>query len=177
MKTLAIVVGCGLALNGFAQIPPKNLRVQLSYEQVGKYTQQAVETIEATNTVGTASVVGYKAGRSVTLLAGFEAKTGSTFTADIRPVSVEGDIALKLEAYPSPFEHSTRIEYYLPADGNVNLWVIDAQGKVVGQLVKDESQLAGKHHVEWKPSNLDAGVYIPIVEANQQKATNRIIKK
>ena len=59
----------------------------------------------------------------------------------------------------------------------MNLWIIDAQGKVVGQLVKEENQSAGRHQIEWKPQNLDAGVYIPIIEANQQKATSRLIKK
>ncbi|QHW00492.1 T9SS type A sorting domain-containing protein [Spirosoma endbachense] len=177
MKLLTILAGCCLALNSQAQSPPKNLRIQLSYEKAGQYLQQAVETIEASNTIGLASTVDYKAGRSITLMAGFEAKSGSTFTANIQPVTSEGEISLQLKAYPNPFEHSTRIDYYLPADGVVNLWVIDAQGKIVGQLIQGENQSAGKHQVEWKPSALDAGIYIPIIEANQQKVTTRIVKK
>ena len=177
MKLVAIVAGCCLAANCLGQAPSNNLRVQLSYERAGQYLQQAVETIEAVNIVGNASTVDYKAGRSVTLLTGFEAKLGSTFSATIQPVNAVSELALELKAYPNPFENSTKIDYLLPADGKVSLWIIDAQGKVVGQLLKEENQPAGRHQIEWKPQNLDAGIYIPIIEANQQKATSRLVKK
>ncbi|GAB3897218.1 T9SS type A sorting domain-containing protein [Spirosoma agri] len=177
MKLLFLLLGCGFAVNSMGQAPANNLRVQLSYERAGQYIQQAVETIEAVNVIGTASTVDYKAGRSVTLSTGFEAKLGSTFTAAIQPIIGANELALELKAYPNPFDHSTKIDYLLPADGKVNLWIIDTQGKVVGQLVKEENQSAGRHQIEWKPQNIDAGVYIPIIEANQQKVTSRLIKK
>lgn len=177
MKQILTLVGICLATRGFAQMPSKNLRIQISYERAGQYVQQAIETIEATNTVGSVSTVEYKAGRSIYLLPGFEAKSGSTFTANIKPIQAENELSLKLTAYPNPFEQSTKIEYTLPANGKVNLWIIDAQGRKVGQLVNDEDQEAGTHQVEWKPSAIDAGTYIPIIESNELKATGRIIKK
>lgn len=178
MKTLYLSILCLLpfAQSSFAQSVKKQLVVIGHYDS-GSHSEQATETIEATNTINHLNQVDYKAGRSITLLSGFEAKTGSTFTAVIQPIDVRGELSLQVNTYPNPFDYSTKIDYYLPADGKVNLWVVDANGKIVGQLVKEENQYAGKHQVEWKPQNLDAGIYIPIIEANQQKATSRLIKK
>ena len=163
MRFFIILISCGLAINGHAQNSPKTLRIHLSYEKSGQYIQQAVETIEAVNTIAATSTVEYKAGRSIELLSGFEAKAGSTFTANIKPVEIISDLSLSLTAYPNPFEQSTKIEYILPANGKVNLWIIDAQGKKIGQLITEESQSAGKHEIEWKPSSLVTGTYISLL--------------
>jgi hypothetical protein len=160
-----------------AQAPKENLRILISYQGSGQYLEQALETIEAINTVGTGTTVDYNAGQSVALLPGFEAKAGSVFTAEIKPVKSNNELSLQLRAFPNPFEKSIAIDYYLPADGKVNVWITDAQGKIVGQLVDNQIQSAGQHTIEWNPDSLKAGVYMPVVEANQQKAVSRIVKK
>ena len=179
MRLLLTILGCCITLISVGQASQQSLRLQISYEKAGQYLEQAVATIEAVNTVNASTIVEYRAGRSVTLLPGFEARAGSTFSANIRAVDIgkEGDTRLQLTAFPNPFEQATTIDYYLPADGKVNVWITDTQGKMVGQLVQDENQAAGKHQVEWKPQFIPSGVYIPIVEANQQKAVSRILKK
>ena len=177
MKLILMLAGCCLSLSALAQAPKQTLRILISYQKPGQYLEQAVETIEAVNTVGGSATVEYQAGRSVTLQPGFEAKAGSTFTASIKPGDARGEQPLQLAAFPNPFEQTTTIEYYLPADGTVNLWVTDAQGKVVGQLVQGENQPAGRHRIEWKAGSITSGVYIPVVEANQQRAVSRLVKK
>lgn len=179
MRLILILAGCCLSLCSLAQGPAhkQSLRIQISYQNSGQHLEQAIETIEAVNTIGQSATVEYRAGRSVTLQPGFEAKTGSTFIANIKPVDANGERPLQLAAFPNPFEHTTTIEYYLPADGTVNLWVTDAQGKVVEQLVQGENQPAGRHKINWKAGAISSGVYIPVVEANQQKAVSRLIKK
>jgi len=172
-----LISSCCLSLSSLAQAHKQSLRIQISYQNPGQYLEQAIETIEAVNLVSSAATVEYRAGRSVTLQPGFEAKMGSTFTAIIKPVDVNGERLLQLTAFPNPFEQTTTIEYYLPADGTVNLWITDAQGKVVGQLVQGETQLAGRHRIDWKSGAVTSGVYIPVVEANQQKAVSRLVKK
>ena len=170
-----IAIACS-SLTAFAQVPKQSLRIQISYQNPGQYLEQAIATIEAVNTVGGSATVEYRAGQSVSLQPGCEAKTGSTFTAHIAPVDAKGERPLQLAAFPNPFEQTTTIEYYLPADGTVNLWITDAQGKVVGQLVQGENQPAGRHRVDWKSGAAMSGVYIPVVEANQQKAVSRLMK-
>lgn len=177
MRLLLLFVGCCLTLPCLAQQPQRTLRIQLSYENSDQRLEQAVETIVATSKIGKVANVEYRAGQSITMLPGFEAQNGSTFLAQVKEVQVNGEPSLQLAAFPNPFEQSTTIKYYLPADGKVNLWVTDAQGKVVGQLLRDENQSAGQHNLEWKPTSLSDGVYIPILEVNQQRAVSRIVKK
>ena len=177
MRLILTLAGCCLSLCSLAQAPKQSLRIQISYQKPGQYLEQAIETIEAVNTVGGSATVEYRAGRAVTLQPGFEAKAGSTFTASIKPVNATDERPLQLSAFPNPFEQTTTIEYYLPGDGTVNLWITDAQGKVVGQLVQGEKQSAGRHQIDWKAGAIMSGVYIPIIEANQQKALSRLIKK
>ena len=184
MKTLyMLLTGCLLTATTVLAQAPKNLRIQISYQGAGQHLEQAIETIEAANVVHPATTVDYQAGRSVTLLPGFEARSGSTFAAFIKPVSsspssVAGsEFPLRLSAYPNPFERSTMIEYDLPADGNVNLWITDTQGKIVGKLVQDEVQSAGRHYLEWTPTSVSPGVYIPIIETNQKRVASRLVKK
>jgi hypothetical protein len=177
-RALLSVLG-GLLLSGmaYAQVPGKALRIQITYQNPGQYLEQAVETIEALNVVGKAATVEYRAGQAITLQPGFEAKPGSTFTAAIKPVNATGERPLQLAAFPNPFEQTTTIEYYLPAEGTVNLWIMDTQGKIVGQIVQSEKQAAGRHQIEWKAGTQTPGVYMPVVEANQQKAVGRLVKK
>ena len=177
MRLLLLLMACCSVLTSLAQSSVQKLRIQISYEKAGQYLEQAVETIEATNIVGRVSSVEYRAGQSVTMLPGFEAQNGSTFIAQIKNVEANGETSLQLTAFPNPFEQSTTIKYYLPSDGTVNLWITDAQGKIVGKLVEAENQSAGQHTLVWTPTSLAEGVYIPIIEANQQKAVNRIVKK
>jgi hypothetical protein len=178
MRFILTLVGCCLSLLSIAQTTPQSLRIHLSYENAGQHLEQAIETIEAVNTVGKTSTVTYEAGRSITLKPGFRVGQGGIFTAEIKPiVNKQSEVSLQVRAYPNPFEQSTIIDYYLPANGNVTIFITDAQGKVISQLLKDENQSAGNHQVEWRPTSANAGIYIPIVEVNQQKAVGRIVKK
>ncbi len=177
MKIILTVTGVCLSLVSLAQGTQQTLRIQISYEKAGRYEEQAIETIEAVNIVGIGTTVDYKAGQSVALLPGFEARNGSVFTAEIKPVTGKSELALQLKAFPNPFEESTTIHYTLPADGKVTVWVIDSQGKVVDQLLKGENQFAGEHQIEWKPNAIGVGIYSPIVEVNNQKVVGRLVKK
>ncbi|ADB40901.1 T9SS type A sorting domain-containing protein [Spirosoma linguale] len=178
MKAILTLAVCCLSLLTFAQTVPQALRIQVSYDKGGQHLEQAVETIVAVNTVGKASTVAYQAGRSITLLPGFQASQGSLFTADIKPVASRGnELSLQLKAYPNPFDESTMIDYYLPAEGKVTIVIIDAQGKIINQLIKDENQSAGKHQIEWNATALKAGMYVPIIEHNQKKVVGRLVKK
>jgi hypothetical protein len=178
MRFLLTVIGCCVSLISLAQSKPQqSLRIQITYEKEGRYLEQAVQTIEAVNKVGNATSLEYRAGQAITLSPGFETRTGGTFLAQIKTVSENGEAPLQLAAFPNPFEQSTTIEYYLPASGKVNLSVMNAQGQIISRLVQDEEMSAGRHQIEWKANSTSSGVYIPVVEVNQQKAASRMVKK
>jgi hypothetical protein len=178
LKLLTVTaIGCMTSAIAIAQTNQQTLRIQIQYEKAGRYLEQATETIEAVNVVKKTANVEYQAGQSVTLLPGFSAEMGSTFAANIKAVATKQETPLQLAAYPNPFDQATTIEYYLPSAGKVNLNIIDSQGRIVGQLVQGENQEAGKHTIDWKPESANTGVYFPVVEANQQKVSGRLVKK
>jgi len=78
--------------------------------------------------------------------------------------------------YPNPFNPSTRIDYSVPADGNVRLDIVDILGQVVNVLV-DEYQPAGEYSVEWhgvssSASSAASGVYFYRLQTKTHSAAN-----
>lgn len=177
MRYLLTLLGCCISVLSLAQVPAKSLRIQISYEKEGRYLEQAVETIEAFNTIGIGSTVDYQAGRSVALLPGFVAKTGSIFTAVIKPVDSKSEISLNLKAYPNPFEQSITIDFTLPETGTINLLIVDEKGQIIEQLLENSLQAAGRHQVEWKPVTATTGVYVSVLKTERQTISNRLLKK
>lgn len=60
--------------------------------------------------------------------------------------------------YPNPFNPTTKINYTLPVDGNVQLQIFTAGGELVKSLV-NEKQIAGAYTVEFNAENLASGIY------------------
>ena len=60
--------------------------------------------------------------------------------------------------YPNPFNPTTKIDYQLPNDGNVNISVFDNAGKEVMTLV-NEFKTAGYYTINFNASSLSSGVY------------------
>lgn len=80
---------------------------------------------------------------------------------------------------PNPFNPSTRIEYSLAAAGSVRLSVLDAQGRLVAELVND-IQSAGVHAAEWQGRDaagrpVASGVYLYRLEAEGRTATRKML--
>ncbi|GAB4026632.1 T9SS type A sorting domain-containing protein [Spirosoma gilvum] len=176
MRFILTIVSCCVASLCVAQVTPKSLRIQISYEKSGKYLEQAVETIVAFNHIKPTSVVDYQAGSSITLSPGFLAYNGSTFTAEIKPIENRSEFTLELKAYPNPFEQSTVINFTLPEAGKINLVVVDEKGQIIERLLENSSQSAGQHTFEWKPQALSSGIYIPILKTDRQQVSSRLIK-
>lgn len=61
--------------------------------------------------------------------------------------------------YPNPFNPSTKINYSLPADGEVKLAVFTVEGELVKTLVNGK-QNAGTYTIEFDGSNLASGTYL-----------------
>ncbi|MCB1182872.1 right-handed parallel beta-helix repeat-containing protein [bacterium] len=67
-------------------------------------------------------------------------------------------------AAPNPFNPATRLSFDLAADGDVDLRIYDAAGRLVRTLLSGESRIAGRHTIEWNGRddagrNVSAGVY------------------
>jgi hypothetical protein len=174
MRSIISIIGCLLVISATAQSVEKQQYIKLTYTPNRAYVEQAVERIEAVNTILPQTTVEYRAGQAVELLPGFQADKGSIFAAHIKSVA-ETDI--QLSAFPNPFDKSTTIDFELPEAGSVNLFVVDAKGQIVERLLENSQQSAGRHQLEWKADAFSSGVYIPVLKTGKQQVSSRIIKK
>ena len=67
-------------------------------------------------------------------------------------------VAYSLANYPNPFNPATRINYHLPAPGQVSLVVYDLLGRKAAELVTGYHE-AGYHSIIWNASDQASGVY------------------
>ena len=78
-----------------------------------------------------------------------------TFVVSTKPI---GPSQLFVANYPNPFSNSTKISYYLPEAGTVNLVVYNSLGAKLATLV-DQYQPEGTHVFDLKLSDLKPGAY------------------
>jgi hypothetical protein len=67
--------------------------------------------------------------------------------------------------YPNPFNPTTKIEFKVPVQSNVNIKVYNTIGEVVAVLFNDQVE-AGNHTVSFDASNLPSGIYIYRIESD-----------
>jgi hypothetical protein len=63
------------------------------------------------------------------------------------------------KVYPNPANRSALVQYYLPVKSDVQIQVLNTQGKTVGEITLPE-QSAGKHDKDIDVSAIPAGFYI-----------------
>lgn len=79
-----------------------------------------------------------------------------------------------VQAYPNPFNPSTKIIYYLPDNSNVNLKVYDILGNEICTLV-NELQQKGIYEVEFQAEDLASGTYIYRLQRGDNIAVRKIL--
>jgi hypothetical protein len=155
-------------------------------DNINKTTKHevATETISATNVVNEDSKVHYEAGKSVTLLPGFSAKSGATFKASIGKIEASSKIAgaetsekLNMYAYPNPFESSVEIEYYLPQAGKVSLSITNIIGLNIATLVDNQEMSAGTHRAKFSGEDISSGTYLYTLKTEAGAVSKKISKK
>ena len=93
--------------------------------------------------------------------------------------SVPGVQALKLRAYPNPFQRSTTITYELPKAGKTRLKIFNLRGQLVRDLYH-ELQSSGTHSLQWDGHDeagckVSSGIYLLKLESEGRAAIHRII--
>jgi hypothetical protein len=76
--------------------------------------------------------------------------------------------------YPNPFNPSTQIEYGLPDASQVKLTVYNLAGQKVAVLI-DSRQEAGRHIIDWQPSQLASGIYLYRLETETMQFTKKLV--
>jgi len=76
--------------------------------------------------------------------------------------------------YPNPFNPTTRIQYYLNEQTNVEIKIFNTLGAVVEVLV-NQTQLAGSHIVIFNANNLASGIYYYQMRTNKFVDTKKLL--
>ncbi len=96
--------------------------------------------------------------------------TGSKLNPD-KQIPAEFEL---YQNYPNPFNPTTKINYSLPNDANVELKVFDMLGKDVSTLVNEFRQ-AGNYSIEFDGTNFKSGVYFYKLNAGNFTAVKKMI--
>ena len=76
--------------------------------------------------------------------------------------------------FPNPFKNQTTIQYNIQKKGFVSLRVFDLTGRVVDILINDE-QTVGLHHVEFDATHLKSGLYYYRIENENDTETKKLM--
>ncbi len=76
--------------------------------------------------------------------------------------------------YPNPFNPSTKIEFAIPKQSNVELRIFNVLGQEVATLVH-ESMAAGRHTVSFDAKNLASGLYFYRITAGQFTSVKKMM--
>ena len=78
------------------------------------------------------------------------------------------------KAYPNPFNPSTSMSIFVPADGAVNLSVYNVMGQKVATL-HSGNMSAGNHTVTWNASDMTSGMYFVRAESQAGVAVQKVM--
>lgn len=83
------------------------------------------------------------------------------------------------DVYPNPFNPVTRIGFFLPHGGEVELDVVDLSGRRVAALVRG-SREAGHHSVDWSPRGREglpvpSGVYLVVLKTGGSTLVRKVL--
>jgi hypothetical protein len=76
--------------------------------------------------------------------------------------------------YPNPFNPNTNISFILPESGNVKLTIFNLLGQEIKILVNGFKE-SGLHNISFDAKNLNSGIYLYKLEANNFTQTRKMI--
>jgi hypothetical protein len=84
------------------------------------------------------------------------------------------DFSVK-QNFPNPFNPTTKIEFSIPSDNNVEIKIFNVLGMEVATLLNENKQ-AGTHSIEFNASNLSSGIYYyKVVSGNYSEIKKMIL--
>jgi hypothetical protein len=131
------------------------------------FTPTSATPTTQTETVGFTSAVG------TSLPAANVVLNGTVTTLDVKAVSETSGYSLD-QNYPNPFSGTSDLSITLPADGMVNLSIINVEGQVV-QTVLNQHFDAGTYGVTLKSDGLASGTYYYQMTAGGVTLTRQMV--
>jgi bacillolysin len=150
---------------------------------------------DCTTTINPFAIINFESGYYITLNPGFEAKENSIFTAfideceiseydpgDLRNAqNIENDENEQLEVlsgfniFPVPASNLVTIEFSIPTTSNTNLFITDMSGRVVANLMENQTLPSGNQTIEFDVQNLPSGIYMAIIKTSEGMQTTKFV--
>jgi hypothetical protein len=114
---------------------------------------------------------------------------GSVFKYRLKQIDIDGKYEYSLEVevslnvpttfsvkqnFPNPFNPTTKIEFSIPSDNNVEIKVFNVLGMGVATLLNEHRQ-AGTNIVEFNASNLSSGIYFYKIVSGKYSEIKKMI--
>lgn len=77
--------------------------------------------------------------------------------------------------FPNPFNPTTMINFVIPQKSAVSLSVYDMSGKLVAELINNETKTEGSYSYEFDGSRLSSGMYVYRLTAGKHSETRKMI--
>lgn len=77
--------------------------------------------------------------------------------------------------FPNPFNNGTRIPFYLPVEGEVNLVIYDMLGREIDRVIESESYPAGRYSIDWRGADQSSGLYFYRLHVGDKSFTRKMI--
>ncbi|MFA5011537.1 MAG: reprolysin-like metallopeptidase [Ignavibacteria bacterium] len=77
--------------------------------------------------------------------------------------------------FPNPFNPTTMINFVIPQKSAVSLSVYDMSGKLVAELINNETRTEGSYAYEFDGSKLSSGMYVYRLTAGKYSETRKMI--
>jgi hypothetical protein len=170
--------------------------LEVSESPIASGTYHAFSTLTSDAAVADNASVVFKAGSSITLNPGFEVTGNATFQAMIEDCpasnafSPPAEVAQKgsfpeltdalterieLQVAPNPSRNRATVNYYLDHPGKVSLSIYNLQGVAVQQALMGSEQEAGAHQLELRLQDLEAGMYMLILQTADEKYSTKLV--
>ena len=78
------------------------------------------------------------------------------------------------KAYPNPFNPSTSLDIFVPADGFVSLNVYNVMGQLV-DVIHSGNMTSGNHSMTWNASDMTSGVYFVRAESADGMSVQKVM--
>ena len=158
----SLYFGADIVVNSIVVKSPTEIQANIT---LASLTASGSRTIVVTNAT--------PGGGSANLPAGFTVGTGTATSVEGYLGLIPDEFALH-EAYPNPFNPSTRIRYGVPEDSRVRIVVHNVLGNIVAELVNGERS-KGTYELQWHADYLPSGVYLVRMNAESAESTKRYI--
>lgn len=144
----------------------------------------------------------FAAGDEITLLPGFSAPEGSSFSAWIAgcggrnsftnvaeglteattnalpaaETGVKNQTSVKaLSIAPNPFSGSTTVIYTIESEQLVSAQLLDMTGRLMAKPISQQLQVAGEHRFTLEANNVPAGLYFLVLQTGAKRQTQRVV--